>query len=156
MEKKKESTIGLIGCAMTCAGMVVGITPAYLHDSYGMTDYLCDWSKVPHAVFSRFSASTDAKYADKLFTEIVINERPVIINGDDGTDSTYSSHFVVAYGFVGTVAVDSAGDYSLTSYDLKQFKLLDPSDDPRYGNHSNLETFNDMYPIYNLRLSEII
>ncbi len=150
----KTSTIGAIGCAMTSGAMVAGITPGVLWESYNMKDYICNWSKIPTHTFSWFSASSDANYAAKFFSEIVLNNNPVIVYGDDGTTSEFSSHFAVVYGFVGTVAVDAAGGYSLTSYDLNQFKVYDPSDKLGYGNHTNVNSFNDRFPIESLRLTK--
>lgn len=150
----KSSTIGLIGCSMTSGGMVASITPGTLWDVYNMKDYLCVWSKIPTHRFITYSVSTGTQIANKLFAEIVVNNNPVILYGDDGLGGKYSTHFAVAYGFVGTVSVDVDGGYSLMSYDLSQFKVLDPSTLSGYGNHTNTYSFNNRFPIQNLRLTE--
>lgn len=149
----KSSTIGKIGCSMTSGAMVAGITPGSLWDNYNMRDYLCNWSKIPTHSFSTFYVGSTTQIADKLFVEIVLGNNPVLVYGDDGKNTIYSTHFAVVYGFTGTVAVDEGGDYSLTSYDLNQFKVYDPSVVPGYGNHTNVNSFNDRFPIKNLRLT---
>ncbi|GEM_PF-1342674 len=150
--KTITSTIGLSGCAMTSGGMVAGKNPGILYDTYGMKELLCDWTKIPSYNFTRFAISTNADIASKLFKEIVLYDNPIILYGDDGKGGAYSTHFVVAYGFVGTVAVDIDGGYSLTSNDLSQFKVLDPSVVRNYGNHTTASSFNTRFPIQNLRV----
>ena len=149
-----SSTIGKIGCAMTSGAMVANITPGTLWDKHKMTDYLCDWTKIPTHTFTTHSISSTASLNTKLFSEIVLNDNPVIVYGDDGTGSIYSTHFAVVYGFSGTVAVDSEGGYSLANYDLHQFKVFDPSTVSGYGNHVDVFSFNDRFPVKSLRLTD--
>lgn len=145
----QKSTIGKVGCALTCGAMLEKKTPKELYEDFNMTDLSCDWSKLPTYSISHKNVKNATDAADKLFAYIVIEETPIILFGDDGKGGVYSTHFVIVRGFQGKVAVDPDGNYSPTSSDLAQYKVYDPSS--KYD-AANAKEFNDDFPIKSFRV----
>ena len=140
-------TIGQVGCALTCAAMIEGITPKSLYVDYEMTDELVDWSKLPTYSISHKAISDSGLFSD-LFEYIVQptdpdeDPKPIILLGDDGKGAETSTHFVVVSGFKGWVAVDADGGimYAKDPTDFSQFKINDPLD-----KYSDLKKFKKVY-----------
>ena len=149
---KITSTIGKSGCGLTCGAMLEKISPKVLYEDHNMTDLLCEWSKLPTYSISHESIRDAEDAAFKLFLYIVLNEKPIILFGDDGKGDDYSTHFVIVRGFIGKVAVDPDGNYFPADSRLDTFKVYDPSRVSGYGNSTNADEFNDRFPIKSFRV----
>lgn len=117
-----------------------------------MKDLLCNWDKLPTYSMSKVSVSNSEDAAFQLFIDVVLNKKPIILFGDDGGGTEYSTHFVIIRGFQGKVAVDPDGNYYPADSSLVPFKVYDPSTVAGYGNATNANEFNNRFPIKSLRV----
>ncbi|WP_313345574.1 hypothetical protein [Sedimentibacter sp.] len=148
----ETSTIGKSGCGLTCGAMLEKKSPKMLYENYNMKDLLCDWTKLPTYSISHESVRDAEDAAFKLFIHVVLNKKPIILFGDDGEGTDYSTHFVIIRGFQGKVAVDPDGNYFPADSSLAPFKVYDPSTVPGYGNATNADEFNNRFPIKSFRV----
>ena len=139
LELDGGSYIKDVGCALTCAAMIEGITPKSLYLDYDMTDELVDWSKLPTYRIVHESTSDSGLFSD-LYEYVVqpsdpdVDPKPVILYGDDDKGNDNSTHFVVVSGFRGTVDVDTDGGfmYAKDPTDFSQFIINDPANNQEF------------------------